>query len=69
MDVLSNLNKNIFGDVYSNATSNTINFSLAKNDKMVNLETSSGKIPSYADLKKKKISKKKKILNLFQVII
>ena len=52
MDVLSNLNKNIFGDSYSNASSSTINFSLAKNDKMVNLETSSGKIPSYAELKK-----------------
>ena len=58
MDVLSNLNKNIFGDGLSNATSNTINFILAKNDKMTNLETSSGKIPSYADLKKNEKSQK-----------
>ena len=58
MDVLSNLNKNIFGSGYSNASSNTINFSLAKNDKMTDLETSSGKIPSYADLKKNENNQK-----------
>ena len=54
MDVLSNLNKNIFGDINSHSSSNTIDFSSVKNDKknMPTLETSSGKIPSLEDLKK-----------------
>ena len=53
MEVFNNLNKNIFGD-NNHAFSNTINFSSIRNDKTnnQNLETSSGKIPSYEDLKK-----------------
>ena len=54
MDILSNLNKNIFVDINKHSSSGTINFSSIKNDnkKMGNLETSSGKIPSLSDLKK-----------------
>ena len=57
MNVFNNLNKNIF-DINSHASSNSINFTSVKNDnkKMANLETSSGKIPSYSDLKKQQKS-------------
>ena len=57
MDVFNNLNKNIF-DINSHTSSNSINFTSAKNDnkKMTNLETSSGKIPSYSDLKQQQKS-------------
>ncbi len=57
MNVFNNLNKNIF-DINSHASSNSINFTSLKNDnkKMANLETSSGKIPSYSDLKKQQKS-------------
>ena len=53
MDVFS---KNIFGDINNHASSNSINFSSVQNDKnkMTDLETSSGKIPNYANLKKDK---------------
>ena len=52
MDVFNNLNmNNVFGD--SSVTSNSINFTSNNIPKNNNgLETSSGKIPSYSDLKK-----------------
>ena len=54
MDILHNINKNIFVDINAHSSSNAINFNSAKNDnkKIGDLETSSGKIPSLSDLKK-----------------
>ena len=54
MDILNNINKNIFVDINRHSSSNAINFSSAKNEnkKIGDIETSSGKIPSYSDLKK-----------------
>ena len=60
MDILSNINKNIFNsDINNHSSSNSINFSAVKSDqkKIVDLETSSGKIPSYSDLKKEQKEK------------
>ena len=53
MDVFNNLNmNNVFGDG-THATSNAIDFSVNQAQKRpIDLETSSGKIPSYSDLKK-----------------
>ena len=52
MDVFNNLNmNNVFGD--SSVTSYSIDFTSSNTPKNNNgLETSSGKIPSYSDLKK-----------------
>jgi hypothetical protein len=50
MDILSNINKNIFtSDINNHSSSSTINFSAVKSEqkKVYDLETSSGKIPSY----------------------
>ena len=54
MDVFSNLNKNIFGDIKSHTSSNTINFNSAKNDDKTraSVDFASGKIPSLSDLQK-----------------
>ena len=53
MDLLSNINKNIFVDLNNHASSSSINFSSVSNNnnKMSDVGTSSGKIPSYSDLK------------------
>ena len=53
MDVFNNLNvNNVFGDG-NHSSSYAIDFSLNKPQKKSNgLETTSGKIPSYSDLKK-----------------
>ena len=54
MEVFNNLNlNNVFGDINNHASSNSINFTSNQTPKKSNdLETSSGKIPSYSDLKK-----------------
>ena len=67
MNVFNNLNiNNVFGD--SSVSSTSINFSSNNVPKNNNgLETSSGKIPSYSDLKK--INKMMIISKPFQVII
>ena len=62
MDILSNINKNIFtSDINNHSSSSTINFSAVKSEqkKVFDLETSSGKIPSYSDLKKEEKEKEK----------
>ena len=59
MDIFDSINKNVFIDLNNHASSSSINFSSTTNTKkkMSDITTSSGKIPSYSDLKKQEREK------------